>query len=60
MSICCCPAPRYPDYGPTSACFFVIVNNQDELPMINNIALTLTPVVPERAGSHIQPSFLCL
>lgn len=60
VSICCCPAPRYPDYGPTSACFFVIVNNQDELPMINNIALTLTPVVPERAGSHIQPSFLCL
>lgn len=60
MSICCCPAPRCPDYGPTSACFFVIVNNQDELPMINNIALTLTPVVPERAGSHIQPSFLCL
>lgn len=26
---------------------FVIVNNQDELPMINNIALTLTPVLPE-------------
>lgn len=39
---------------------FVIVNNQDKLPIINNIALTLTPVLPEWVCFHIQPSFLYL
>ena len=30
--------------GRTSVCFFIIVNRQDELPIINNIELTSTPI----------------
>lgn len=47
------------NYRPTFVCF-VIVNNQDELPMINNIALTSTPMLPGWFCFHIQYNFLCL
>lgn len=33
------------NYRPASVCFFVIVNKRDKLPMINNIALTSTPML---------------
>lgn len=41
---CCCPAPkrRSPNVPPLFV--LVIVNNWEELPMINNIALTSTPL----------------
>lgn len=39
---------------------FVIVNNWDKLPMINNIALTSTPLLPDWFCLHIQCNFLCL
>ncbi len=58
-STCCCPAPKTPTTDPPLF-VFVIVNNRDKLPMINNIALTSTPLLPEWFCFYIQYNFLCL